>query len=59
MNKDIEKCDPCLSGLKRKEETETLVPLQYDCINCRRAQTEKSRAQRKKQLLLTMADPKG
>ena len=48
MNKDIEKCDPCLSGLKRKEETETLVPLKYDCINCRRAQTEKSRAQRKK-----------
>ena len=31
MNKDIKKCDPCLSGWKRKEETGTLITLWYDC----------------------------
>ena len=27
MNKDIQKCDPCLSGWKREQETGTLIPL--------------------------------
>ena len=31
MNKDIQKCEPCLSGRKREEETETFIPLWYDC----------------------------
>ena len=31
MNKDIQKCDPCLSGWKREQETGTLIPLWYEC----------------------------
>ena len=30
MNKDIQKCDPCLSDWKGEEETGTLIPLWYD-----------------------------
>ena len=31
MTKALQKCDPCLSGGKYNEETETLIPLWYDC----------------------------
>ena len=31
LNKDIQKCDPCLSGWKREEKTGTFIPLWYDC----------------------------
>ena len=31
MNKDIQKCEPCLSGWNSKEETGTLIPLWYEC----------------------------
>ena len=31
LNKDMQKCDPYLSGWKREEETRTLIPLWYDC----------------------------
>ena len=30
MNKDMQKCESCLSGWKFEEETGTLIPLWYD-----------------------------
>ena len=31
LNKDMQKCDQCLSNWKCEEETATFIPLWYDC----------------------------
>ena len=51
MNKDIQKCGPCLSGWKREEETGILIPLWYEInqlpqsISKRRRSSAHKRAQ--------------
>ena len=32
MNKDIQKCDPCLPGWKWEQETGTLIPLRQMAV---------------------------
>ena len=62
MNKDIQKCDSCLSAWKFEEETGTFILLWYDCnqllqsLRKRRRTSEHKRAKLKKQVLLIMPD---
>ena len=54
----IQKCDPCLSGWKREEETGTLIPLWYDCnelsqsMSKRRRPSAHKRAQTQKTVVI-------
>ena len=54
----IQKCDPCLSGWKREEETGTLIPLWYDCnqlsqsMSKRRRPSAHKRAQTQKSVFI-------
>ena len=62
MIKDIQKCDPYLSGWKREEKTGTLTPLWYDCnqwpqsMSKHRRSSSLKRAQTKKTAVMTMTD---
>ena len=64
MNKDIQKCDPCLSGWKREEEAGTLIPLWYNCnqlpqsISKRRTPRARKRAPTQKTAVIDNDRPK-
>ena len=64
MNKDIQKCDPCLSGWKREEETGTLFPLWYECnqlpqsTSKHRRPSAHKRAQTQKKAVIDNGRPK-
>ena len=64
LNKDMQKCDPCLSDWKCEEDTGTFIPLWYDCnqlpqqiSKCRRPSANK-RAQTQKTAVTDNDRPK-
>ena len=64
LNKDIQKCDPCLFDWKREKETATFICLWYDCnqwtqkISKRISPSEYKRAQSQKAVVSDNDRPK-